>query len=128
MPSRRSSPTRSAMVTMRNVLDLLSLDELLAAVDRLGVTVQHRRARAGLVHELTASKKVRLSDLLGFPPRERLRELCRELDLDDDGRNKAPLIELLMGARMAERDAGSSGRVYDPCFGSSGMFVQSVGS
>ena len=116
------------MATKQNVLDLLSRDELLAAVDRLGLAVRDRRARAGLLHALTASKKTRLSDLLGFLPRERLRELCRELDLDDDGRNKAALIELLTGARMAEQDGGSSGRVYDPCCGSSGMFVQSVGS
>ncbi len=97
------------MPAKRNVLDLLSRDELLAAVDRLGLAVRDRRARVALLDTLTSSRKARLQDLLVILPRERLRELCRELGLDDLTRDKAALIERLTGVRMAERDAGTNG-------------------
>ena len=67
------------MATKRNVLDLFSRAELLAAVGRLGLTVPDRRARAGLVRELSASKKAGLQDLLVALPRERgqVRQIVR---------------------------------------------------
>jgi hypothetical protein len=44
-----------------DVLEQLKRDELLAAVDRLGLEVQDRRARTGLVEALAGSRKAALS-------------------------------------------------------------------
>jgi len=68
------------MATKRNVLDLLSPN-----------------ARAFLLNALTVSKKARLQNLLGVLPRQRLRELCRELDVDDVQGDEAARIERLTG-------------------------------
>ena len=58
---------------------------------------------------LTVSKKARLQNLLAVLPRQRLRELCRELDVDDVKGDEAARIERLTGARAAERDAETNG-------------------
>jgi type I restriction enzyme M protein len=84
------------MPTLRQVLDLLSRDELLALVDAHGVIVGSRRAKAHLADRLE-EKGLAPDLLLGGLSRDRLGELCRALGLDDGGRAKAPLIERLSG-------------------------------
>jgi len=85
------------MPSKREVLDQLKRDELLAAVDQTGLEVRDRRVRSPLVEALAASRKAPLAEILGTLPRTRLKEICRALDLDDGGREKALLIERLAG-------------------------------
>ena len=85
------------MVKKRQVLELLKRDELVVLVDRFGVEVADRRSKDGLVDALGASRKVVLADALGDLSRDRLKEICRGLGLDDSGKEKALLVERLTG-------------------------------
>jgi len=91
------------MPTKRAVLDHLKRDELLDLVDRFAIDVPDRRAKDGLVEALAASRKVALADALAGYARDRLKELCRALDLDDAGREKSVLVERLTGSAPADR-------------------------
>lgn len=87
------------MPSKRQVLELLSRDELTAVVDRHDLAVRDRRAKDGLIEAVAASKKATLPEVLSELPRDRLKELCRALDLDDSGREKSALVERLCGAK-----------------------------
>jgi type I restriction enzyme M protein len=97
------------MTTKRETLDLLTRDELLAAVDRFALSIPDRRAKAGIVDALASSKKATLSEVLAELSRDRLKELCRALGLDDSGREKAALVERLSGAKTAPAPAPTNG-------------------
>jgi type I restriction enzyme M protein len=89
------------MPTPRQLLDLLTRDELLHLVDHHGVTVRDRRQKAHLAEQLEAQGHP-IPTLLGGFTRDRLKELCRAQGLDDSGKEKAAII-----ARLA--DATASG-------------------
>jgi type I restriction enzyme M protein len=89
------------MPSKREVLDQLKRDELLDAADRIGLEVRDRRVRTELVETLAASRKAPLAETLGTLSRNRLKEICRALDLDDSGREKALLVERLAGPGRA---------------------------
>jgi hypothetical protein len=89
------------MPSKRDVLDQLKRDELLDALDQAGLEVRDRRVRGELVEALASSRKAPLADILGGLSRIRLKEICRALDLDDSGREKALLVERLAGPGRA---------------------------
>jgi type I restriction enzyme M protein len=97
------------MTTKRETLDLLTRDELLAAVDRFALSVADRRAKAGLVDAVASSKKATLPEVLADLSRDRLKELCRALGFDDSGREKAALLERLSGAKPAHAAPTTNG-------------------
>ena len=67
------------MASKREVLELLSRDELLAVVDLFGVEVPERRGKEGIVDALVASRKGVLAQGLADFSRDRLKDLCRAL-------------------------------------------------
>ena len=79
------------MLTARQILDLLTRDELLRLVDHHGVTVGDRRQKARLADRLEEEGHA-LPELLGDFSRDRLKELCRALGLDDSGKEKAAIV------------------------------------
>ncbi len=85
------------MPTKRHVLDKLSRNELVALADQHDLAVADRRVRDQLVEAAAVSRKVVLTDFLATLSRDRLKELCGELGLDDGGREKALLIGRLTG-------------------------------
>src|SRR5262245_35323555 len=91
----------------RDVLQILTRDELLAVVDRFELSVADRRAKDGLIEAVAASKKATLLEVLPELSRDRLKELCRSLELDDAGREKNALVERLTGAKGNEAVLGS---------------------
>lgn len=95
------------MTQKRDVLQLLSRDELATLVERFALTVTDRRTKDSLVEALASSKKVSLADALGDLTRDRLKELCRALDLDESGREKLVLVERLMNGKKMEKLATS---------------------
>ncbi|MDI3285043.1 class I SAM-dependent DNA methyltransferase [Polyangium sp. 15x6] len=88
------------MPTKRQVLDILTRQELWELVDRHHVTVTDRRSKEKIAAELDAHGPA-LPELLAGFSRDRLKELCRELALDDGGRDKAVIIARLAGAAWA---------------------------
>ena len=91
------------MPSKRELLEHLNRDELVALVDRFGLEVADRRAKAGLVDALGGSKKIAPADVLADLSRERLKELCRARGLDDGGREKATIIARLTGGGAGRR-------------------------
>lgn len=99
------------MPTPRQVLDLLSRDELLALADEHQVIVGDRRVKAHIAEQLD-TKGPALGEMIAGLPRDRLAELCRTLGLDDSGKAKQPLIERLAGTgTMAPAEAATAGSV-----------------
>jgi type I restriction enzyme M protein len=90
------------MPTPRQVLDVLSREELLACADGHGVIVGDRRVKSHIADQLEA-KGTALAEVLAGLSRDRLKELCRALALDDGGKEKAHLI-----ARLAAESAPPS--------------------
>jgi type I restriction enzyme M protein len=86
------------MPSKRDVLALLTRDELLATADRFELEVADRRVRDQIFEAVASSKRAGLSDALASLSRDRLKEVCRGLGLDDAGKEKAVLVERLTGA------------------------------
>jgi type I restriction enzyme M protein len=61
------------------------------------------------VDALVASRKVSLAQVLADFPRDRLKDLCRSLGLDDAGREKTGLIDRLTGASTTVAAGNGSG-------------------
>ena len=85
------------MSPKRNVLEQLKRDELVAAVDRFELTVADRRVRDDLIEALASSRKTGLPAILEDLSRDRLKEVCRALGLDDSGREKALIVARIAG-------------------------------
>ncbi|MFO1052218.1 MAG: class I SAM-dependent DNA methyltransferase [Planctomycetota bacterium] len=96
------------MPSRNDLLERLTRDELLVLADRYFLPVADRRSRDAAIAALTTGK-VPAHALLGDLPRDRLKELCRALDLDDSGREKALLIDRLV-AESPSPARPSSGR------------------
>ena len=97
------------MPAKRTILAQLSADELRANVEYYALQVADRRVKAQLVDALARSRKARAEEMLPDLSRDRLKELCRALDLDDSGRRKADLVARLMAPPASlKRGAGDA--------------------
>ena len=85
------------MPSKRDVLGQLSRDELLAATDQFDLAITDRRVKDQLVDAVASSKRAGLAEVLAGLSRDRLKELCRALGLDDAGKEKALLVDRLTG-------------------------------
>ncbi|MCB9660735.1 MAG: SAM-dependent DNA methyltransferase [Sandaracinaceae bacterium] len=101
------------MTRKRDILSHLTRDELLAAIDTLGLEVADRRAKDPAIEVLAASKRASLSTILGDFKRARLKELCRLLDLDDSGREKAEIIDRLAGVKVPAQGSAQAQLAFD---------------
>ena len=99
------------MPTKRAVLSELTRDELRDNLDHYGLDVQDRRVRSQLVDALAVARKARLDEMLWALPRDRLKALCRALDVEDSGRSKGDLVNRIVGPAPAAKTAdGREGR------------------
>jgi type I restriction enzyme M protein len=89
------------MPSKRDVLTQLSRDELAALAERFDLAVADRRKHDLLLEAVAASKKANLAEVLPAFSRDRLKELCRALDLDDSGREKQLMVDRLTGVSSA---------------------------
>lgn len=89
------------MPSKRSVLEHLTRDELISIVDAFEIHVDDRRGKQGLVVAVSGSKKATLATILPDFSRDRLKELCRALDLDDSGKEKTALVERLTAANAS---------------------------
>src|ERR1039457_3995673 len=79
--------------------------EVISVVEKFGLEVADRRKKDDLLEAVAASKKATLAEVLPDLGRERLKELCAALGLDDGGREKAVLVERLVGAGKGVAEA-----------------------
>jgi type I restriction enzyme M protein len=85
-----------AMPATLDLLPLLTRDELLLLARRLDIDVDSRAHKHALVGALVGAKPAAVRAALPDLSRERLKELCRKLGLDDSGREKAPIVARLV--------------------------------
>jgi len=95
------------MPSKREILALLPRNDLIDFVENYELEVADKRKKDALVEALAHSKKASLVEMLEMLPRDQLKELCRGLGLDDGGREKAVIIERLVGSSAA-------GAVHEP--------------
>ena len=88
-----------AMAKKRDVLELLNRGELLGVLDAHDLTVEDRRRKDLLIDGIDRSHKAKAPDFLLDLPRNRLKEMCRGLGLDDSGRAKADIVARLVGRK-----------------------------
>ena len=98
------------MPTKRAILSKLTRGELRGSLHYYGLDVHDRRVKSQLVDVLAGSRKARLDEMLCGLYRDRLKELCRELGLDDSGRKKEDLVERLLGRAAASKSVGDATR------------------
>lgn len=84
------------MPTTKQVLEMLTLAELSDIASAYDLPAADRRTCEEQLDAAVQAGRVPLADLLGRYPRERLKELCRFLFLDDRGKEKAPLVAHLL--------------------------------
>ena len=98
---RAPSPSypRWLMPSKRDVLGQFTRDELVEAVERFELPVADRRVKDQLLDAVASSKRAGLADVLAGLARDRLKEICRALGLDDAGREKVVLIDRLSGLK-----------------------------
>lgn len=111
------------MPSKRAILDALSRDELLEALDAHELAVDDRRKRDLLIDRLASARSVKVDAILAELGRDRLKELCRAFGLDDSGRDKASLVERIVDgggsvaatatAPTAKKTNGKSGAAED---------------
>ena len=87
------------MPSQRDVLACLKRDELLEALDAYDLEVADRRVRDPLIDALAHCRTFQLDAWLIDFSRDRLKEICRALKLDDSGRAKAKIVERLLSRR-----------------------------
>jgi hypothetical protein len=92
------------MPSKRQILDLLTRGELQDIADAYQLEVADRRAKDQLVDAAAVSRKVVLADVLALYSRDRLKDLCSTLGLDESGKEKAILVErVISGSVQAKR-------------------------
>lgn len=83
------------MPTLRDILDTLDRNALIALVDAHRVAVVDRRVRTQLLDALCTAP-VAPTEMLASWSRDTLKHACRALGLDDGGREKSVLVERLL--------------------------------
>ncbi|MCA9556100.1 MAG: SAM-dependent DNA methyltransferase, partial [Myxococcales bacterium] len=94
--SGASASTVTSTAEVHPALAALKRDELIAALDAYALEVEDRRVRDQLV---TALAGVDVAELLAPLPRARLKEIARSMGLDDGGKEKAVIIERIVGGQ-----------------------------
>ena len=85
------------MSRKRQILELFNRNELLTIVGHYELVVGDRRVVAQLVDAAASSRKADIDEVLSTLSRDRLKELCRALDLDHSGKEKSAIIDRLVG-------------------------------
>ncbi len=93
----------------RAVFESLKRSVLLGWLDAYQLEVPDRRVRAAIVDALVESDLVELPDVLDVLELDQLEGVCRELGLDETGREKGPLIERILGAEGLRQPAAPLG-------------------
>ena len=98
-------------MSKREILGVLTRPELQELCVRFELGVQDKRVRDQLIDALASSHRATLPTALEGMSRDRLKEICRQLGLDDGGRDKATIIGRLAGGKS---DAAESKRRKPP--------------
>lgn len=98
------------MPKKREILGALTRPELLDLASRFEIHANARTPKDDLVHALGSSHRATIPLILERISRDRLKEICRALGLDDSGKEKGAIIERLAGTKGETEPVSSSGR------------------
>ena len=93
------------MSRKRQILEALSKTTLLEVARSHEITGLSALQKAEVVDALAGSRSVQPEDFLPSLSRDDLKAICREMGLDDGGREKSPIIDRILGK---EPDSGPS--------------------
>ncbi len=85
------------MPSKRDLLAQFSREELVSIVDQFELDAPNRRKKDDLVDVIASSKRATVAEILPNLSRDRLKDLCRAFDLDDSGKDKATIVQRLIG-------------------------------
>ncbi len=102
-PSASVPRSSSSDLTLHDLLEMLTREELQDAASFFEVRVTQRLSKSDLVDALVASGKVELAPLLQRLLRERIRHLCQAFGLDATAGTKDVLIGRVVAAVRARR-------------------------
>jgi hypothetical protein len=98
------------MPSKRHILEAMKRPQLQKLATAFGVKVDDRRSRDALVDGLAVARRAAIADLLAKLPVAALHQLCGELDLSPGPRQKAKLVDHIVGKSGVARKAEASGR------------------
>lgn len=84
------------MPTKRDIVELLKRHELAEISESFDLNPPDWVHKDGLVETVSSSRRATLDKFLSLLKRDRLKELCREFDLDDSGRSKDEIANRLI--------------------------------
>jgi hypothetical protein len=85
------------MATKRRILETVSRQGLLEVARNFEVAGLTGKSKAEIIDALAAARGVSIEAALGMFSRDDLKAICRDLGLDDTGREKQALIDRLLG-------------------------------
>lgn len=102
------------MPSKQAILETLQRPVLAGLVAHFELPTTDRRSKEGLISALVATKQVKFGQVLAQLPLAALKEICRQFEVDDAGRDKATLIDRLSTAAAAKRAASKPAKVKEP--------------
>lgn len=102
------------MASKRDVVWQLKRQELQELAKRYDIDIRgDARTIEDLVDSIVRARRLPLRTILELLPRERLKELCRHLDLDDSGRERVILIDRLDGSERDDEESDDTDEAGD---------------
>jgi predicted nucleotide-binding protein len=92
------------------LLNALIRDELLEVIDQYGLLVDDRRRRETLLVAVAQLSNAQLRTVLKRLPRDRLKDLCRILGLDETSKLKSELVSRLLDEPFSPDEEDEDGR------------------
>jgi adenine-specific DNA-methyltransferase len=92
-------------ITKRQALGTLTKTRLLDVADEIGLTGLSRKKKDEVVEALASSRAAKLSDLLALYSRNELKSACEAAGLSTKGREKAVIVDRLLGNGHADSEA-----------------------
>jgi type I restriction enzyme M protein len=86
----------------RAILSALGRDRLVELADHFDVAVPDRRSKDAAVEALVRARRLEFAALLNELSRDELKAGCRALDIDDSGKEKAPIVARILSSGGAE--------------------------
>jgi type I restriction enzyme M protein len=98
----------------RTALEVLTKKRLAQLVHEFGLDVPGSRPKAELVEAIAQAKTATFADVLAQLNRAELKDICRAHDLDESGKDKATIIERILGVDIGSDEPARARRKSPP--------------